>query len=292
MFYNKKTAINPKRIISLSIVLVCGISVNAIADLPSSAGTAARVKEEKIADNQAEIAKKLNNPIAAMSSLPLQFNQDKNIGLTDQGERSLVNIQPVIPFTLNDEWNIISRTIVPIIDQTDVPPGVDENGLGDVVQSFFFSPQAPTSSGWIWGVGPVFLLPTAGEDTLGAEKWGIGPTAVALRQENGWTYGALANHLWSFAGEDKRADVNASFMQPFVAYTLPSYTTFGINTESTYDWTAEQWSVPINLTATQLFKVGKQPMSLQLGARYWAEAPDSGAEDWGIRVTYTLVFPK
>jgi hypothetical protein len=286
MFNNKKITTSPKQIISLSIVLVCGIGVDANADTVSSVGAA----QEAV--SQGEIAKKLNNPIAAMSSLPFQYNKDKNIGLTDLGERSLLNIQPVVPFTLNEEWNLISRTIVPIIDQTDIPPGVDENGLGDVVQSFFFSPQEPTSSGWVWGVGPVFLLPPASEDTLGAEKWGVGPTAVALKQANGWTYGALANHLWSVAGDDDRADVNATFMQPFLAYTLPTYTTLSLNTESTYDWRAEQWSVPVNLAVTQLFKVGNQPMSLQLGARYWADSPDSGAEDWGIRIAYTLVFLK
>ena len=286
MFDNKKIITNPKWIISLSIIFACFIGTGAIADTVSSVGAAQR------AVSQGEIAKKLNNPIAAMSILPFQYNHDKNIGLTDQGERSLVNIQPVLSSTLNKEWNLISRTIVPVIVQSDIPPGNDDSGIGDLVQSFFFSPQAKTSSGWTWGAGPVLLLPTATEVLLGADKLAVGPTAVALKQENGWTYGALANRLWSIVGNDDRADVNASFMQPFVAYTLPSYTTFGLNTESTYDWIAEQWSVPINLTATQLFKVGKQPMSLQLGARYWADSPDSGAEDWGIRIAYTLVFLK
>ena len=256
-------------------LIACGIGMDAMA-----------------VDDQAEIAKKLNNPIAAMISLPFQLNYDENIGPTDQGERWVLNVQPVIPISLNADWNVISRTIMPIIWQDDIPPGTDESGVGDVFQSFFFSPKAPTASGWIWGVGPAFLLPTASDDRLGAEKWAAGPTAVALKQEHGWTYGTLANHVWSFAGEDDRADVNATLMQPFLAYTTPKFTTYSINTESTYDWEAEQWSVPINLMATQLFKVGAQPMSLQLGARYWADSPDGGAEGWGLRVTYTLVFPK
>jgi len=244
------------------------------------------------ADSQAEIAKKLNNPIAAMISVPFQLNYDENIGPSDQGERWLLNVQPVIPISLNADWNVISRTIVPVIWQDDVPPGTDESGVGDVFQSFFFSPVKPTAGGWIWGVGPALLLPTASDDMLGAEQWAAGPTAVALKQEHGWTYGALANHVWSFAGEDDRADVNATLLQPFLAYTTPKFTTFTLNTESTYDWEAKQWSVPINLMVTQLFKVGAQPMSLQLGARYWAESPETGAEDWGLRLAYTLVFPK
>jgi hypothetical protein len=244
------------------------------------------------ADSQAEIAKKLNNPIAAMISVPFQLNYDENIGPSDQGERWLLNVQPVIPISLNADWNVISRTIVPTIWQDDVPPGTDESGVGDVFQSFFFSPKAPTAGGWIWGAGPALLLPTASDDVLGAEQWAAGPTAVALKQEHGWTYGALANHVWSFAGEDDRADVNATLLQPFLAYTTPKFRTYSLNTESTYDWEAEQWSVPINLMATQLFKVGAQPMSLQIGARYWAESPEAGAEGWGWRIAYTLVFPK
>jgi hypothetical protein len=138
----------------------------------------------------------------------------------------------------------------------------------------------------------VILAPTATDDVLGTEKWGAGPTAVALRQANGLTYGALVNHIWSFAGDGDRADVDATFMQPFIAFTTSKQTTFGLNTESSYDWEAEEWSVPINATVTQLFKVGGQIMSLQAGIRYWADAPDTGAEGWGGRLTYTLVFPK
>lgn len=243
-------------------------------------------------DSQADIAKKLANPIASLTSVPFQLNYDENIGPTDQGERWVLNIQPVIPVSLNEDWNIISRTILPVIQLNDVPPGNDESGLGDTFQSLFFSPKAPTSNGWIWGAGPALLLPTASDDLLGTEKWAAGPTAVVLKQQNGWTYGALANHVWSFAGDDDRADVNATFMQPFLAYTTSRSTTFTLNTEATYDWEAEQWSVPVNMLVSQLFKIGKQPMSLQLGVRYWADSPDTGAEDWGLRLTYTLVFPK
>ena len=104
-----------------------------------------------------------------------------------------------------------------------MPPGGSDSGLGDTVQSLFFSPKAPTASGWIWGVGPAFLLPTASEDVLGTEQWGVGPTAVALKQtEDGWTYGALANHLVSVAGDDDRADLNATFLQPFLVRASPA----------------------------------------------------------------------
>jgi len=223
--------------------------------------------------------------------VPIQTNWDTGIGPED-ADRTTINIQPVVPITLNEEWNVISRTILPIIDAEAPVSGLsDESGLGDITQSFFFSPKAPTESGWIWGVGPALLLPTASDDTLGTGKWAAGPTAVVLKQEHGWTVGALANHLWSYAGDDDRAYVNATYLQPFVAYTTKTYTTLTVNTESTYDWNDDQWTVPVNLMATQLVKIGKLPISFGLGYRDYLEAPDGGP-DWGLRFIVTFLFPK
>ena len=167
-----------------------------------------------------------------------------------------------------------------------------ESGIGDIVQSIFFSPKEPTSGGIIWGVGPVFLVPTASEDVLGGEKWGIGPTAVALKQDGPWTYGMLVNHIESVAGEDNRADISASFVQPFVSYITKTKTTIGFSSESTYDWEGEQWSVPVNFTVNQLLKFGSQIIQVGGGVRYWADSPDNGAEGWGARLQLTFLFPK
>ena len=245
------------------------------------------------AQDEAELAKKLSNPVASLISVPIQANYDKDIGPDEDGSVWKINIQPVVPITLNEEWNLISRTILPIIDQEDIPAkGMGESGIGDIVQSLFFSPKAPTSGGLIWGAGPVFLIPTASDDALGGEKWGIGPTAVVLKQAGPWTYGALVNHIESFAGEDNRADISASFVQPFVSYITKTKTTIGLNTESTYDWESEQWSVPINLTVNQLLKVGPQIIQVGGGVRYWAESPENGPEGWGVRLQLTFLFPK
>jgi len=247
--------------------------------------------KNEAADQEAELAKKLQNPVASLISVPLQFNWDTGIGPED-ASRYTLNVQPVIPFSIGKEWNLITRTIVPFIyAESPVAGGDHKSGLGDIVQSFFLSPKAPTSGGWIWGAGPVLLYPSATERALGSEKWGAGPTAVMLKQDSGWTYGLLANHIWSFAGRDSRADVSATFLQPFVSYTTKTYTTFGLNTESTYDWKNSQWTVPINLTVSQLLKLGNQPISLQLGGRYYAEKPDGGP-DWGLRFNVTFLFPK
>lgn len=238
---------------------------------------------------EADLAKQLSNPVADLISVPIQSNYDFDIG-PGNGTRSTTNIQPVIPISLNDDWNVISRTILPVIDQEGILPGgaADAFGLGDVVQSFFFSPK---SSDPIWGVGPVFLLPTATDAVLGTEKWGFGPTAVVLKQNGPWTYGALVNHLWDFAGDDSRNSINATFLQPFVSYTTPQATTMSFNLESTYDWQQSQWNVPANATVSQLVKIGDQPVQFFAGARYYLETSNDGPE-WGLRFGLTLLFPQ
>ena len=243
--------------------------------------------------DDAQLAQKLSNPVASLISVPFQFNFDQNIGPDDDGSRLTLNIQPVIPFDLNEDWNLISRTILPVTNQHNIFDGAGtQTGIGDVVQSLFFSPKAPTDSGWIWGVGPVFLLPTGSDDLLTTDKWGAGPTAVALRQSGGWTYGGLVNHIWSFAGDSDRSDVSSTFLQPFLAYTTPEAVTFSFNTESTYDWKNEHWSVPVNLSVSKLTRIGKQAVSFQGGIRYWLTTPESGPEGFGFRFNVTLLFPE
>ncbi len=242
------------------------------------------------ADDDAELAKKLSNPVASLISVPLQANWDFGIGVND-ATRFTLNVQPVIPLSLNDDLNLIVRTIIPVIDAESPAPGMgDASGLGDVTQSFFFSPKNPTAGGWILGAGPVLLWPSATDDLLGSGKWGAGPTALALKQSGGWTYGILANHLWSYAGASDRAEVNATFVQPFVSFTTKTKTTIGLNAESSYDWNHTQWSVPLNFTVAQLFKVGGQPMQFTVGGRYYVEGPDGGPQ-WGVRAVLTLLFP-
>lgn len=245
------------------------------------------------AGGETELAKASLNPVAALISVPIKLDYDRDIGPRQEGHKHQMTIQPVIPFSIGRDWNLISRTIAPIVHQHDVVPGLgSQSGLGDITQQFYFSPKSPTAEGWIWGIGPQLLLRTGGNN-LSTEKWGLGPTAVLLKQQNGWTYGALVNHMWSVAGSDRAQDISATYMQPFLSFTTKTYTTFGINTESTYNHETSQWSVPINATVTQMLKIGGQPLTVQGGVRYWADSPDGiGPKGWALRLQLTLLFPK
>jgi hypothetical protein len=240
-------------------------------------------------DEAAELAKQLQNPVASLISVPFQNNFEFNLGPNDDGFKYTLNFQPVIPVSLGKDFNLIIRTIVPIISQNDVIPGTSQSGLGDIVQSFFSSPKKPVG-GLILGFGPVFLWLSGTDRFLGTEKWGAGPTGLVLKQSGGWTYGLLFNHIWSYAGDDQRDYVSSTFLQPFISYTTKTKTTFGLNTESTFDWNAEQWTVPVNVFVSQLIKVGKLPLSLSLGGKVYADGP-SGGPDWGIRFVVTPLFP-
>jgi hypothetical protein len=246
--------------------------------------------EDDAASQEADLAKKLQNPVASLISVPIQNNWDFGIGPA-HAMKYTANIQPVIPISISENWNLIIRTIVPVIyAESPVKGGSSHSGLGDTTQSFFFSPKNPVD-GWTLGAGPVGFYPTATEEALGAGKWGAGPTIVALQQKAGFTYGILANQIWSFAGQQDRTEVNSTFLQPFVSFTTKTYTTFGINTETTYNWQTEEATAPMNFSVQQLIKIGKMPIALQAGYRYYIGKPDGGP-DWGLRFTITFLFPK
>jgi hypothetical protein len=271
-------------ITKIGLATLAGLALPALA-LAQGAGSSGAPSEG------ADLAKKLSNPVADLISVPFQYNFNDGYG-DGSGQQSYINIQPVIPISISPDWNVISRTIIPLVDQDDITPGAgSQSGFGNITQSFFFSPKQPTAAGLIWGVGPVLQIPTGGDD-IAPDQWGAGITGVALRQTGPWTVGALANHIWSTSGNDEFGNQSATFLQPFLSYTTPKATSFTLNTESTYDWETEQWSVPLNFVVAQLVKIGGQPVQLGLGARYWVDAPDAGPDGWGLRAQVTLLFPK
>lgn len=238
-------------------------------------------------ESEEELAKKLSNPVSSMISVPLQWNYDCCYGPND-GQRLTLNVQPVVPFRLSDDWNLIVRTIMPIVYQGSPAPGVGaQSGVSDITQSFFFAPEA--KDGLTWAVGPVFLWPV-GTEELGTQKWGAGPTALVLKQDGPASFGLLANHIWSYAGDEDRDDVNQTFLQPFYSYTTKSATTYGLNLESTYNWETKTWSIPLNMTITKVYKFGEQRVSIGAGARVHLE-DEPGAPEWGLRAIATFLFP-
>lgn len=261
----------------------------ALASLMIGLSVNAQVAEE---ETSSDLAQDLTNPLADLVTLPVQMNLDRNIGPNEKGYKLQTNIQPVYPIDLSEEWNLITRTIMPVIYQDKITPtSGSQFGLGDITLSLFASPKKP-SNGILWGVGPVLYLPTATDRLLGAEKWGAGPTAVALTMRGPWTMGALANHVWSFAG-DGQNDINNTFVQPFVAYTWESAWTVSVQSETTYNWESEAWSIPVNVALAKLVMLGgKLPVSLSGGVGYWLESPDNAADGWRFRLQANFVLPK
>lgn len=241
--------------------------------------------------NSEELARQLSNPVASLVSVPFQFNWEHGVGPDDQ-TRFLLNVQPVMPFTIAPKINMIVRAIVPLLSQ---PPlvvgGAPAFGVSDITTSFFFTPASPGR--FIWAVGPVFTLPSTTEPTIGSEKWSIGSTALVLKQQGPLTYGVLWNQLWSYGGNENRPDVNQMFFQPFFAYTTKTAVTYTLQSESSANWDADEtWTVPINFTVAKLASFGTFPASYTIGLGVFPTSQAAGGADWKFRAALTLLLPR
>ncbi|MHC4757844.1 MAG: neuromedin U [Planctomycetota bacterium] len=239
-----------------------------------------------------DLAKQVQNPVADLISLPFQNNTNFETGLNSKTQ-NILNIQPIIPFNLNEEWNVITRTILPVIYQPEMSPGDGYNfGLGDTSFTTFLSPT--DFEGLIWGVGPAFQLPTHTDNALGTDKWGAGPSVVIVKMDGPWVYGFLVNQIWSFAGDSSESEVSTMMIQQIVNYNLADGWYLTSTPIHTANWKAdsdEQWTIPVGGGIGRVFRIGHQPINMQVQGFYNVEAPDSGA-DWQLRFQVQLMFPK
>ena len=242
-------------------------------------------------ESQEALAKAAQNPVAKLISVPFQNNFNFGVG-PNNAVQYVLNVQPVIPISLSEDWNLITRTIMPIINQPSPAPGVRSAfGLGDINPTFFLSPAK--SEKFIWGAGPTLTFPTATDSVLGNGKYSAGPAVVALTMQGHWVVGALANQQWSYAGWGSK-DVSAFLVQPFVNYNLPHGWYLVTAPIMTADWKADsgnKWTVPVGGGLGKIQRFGKLPLNIQLQAFYNVEKPDNAA-DWQLRFQVQFLFPK
>jgi hypothetical protein len=246
-------------------------------------------------DEATELVRAAQNPVADLISFPLQNNTNFQVG-PNGSTQNVLNIQPVVPFNLNEGWNLITRTIVPVINQPALYPGGDrECGLGDTNFTMFLSPVSSMGPGEIlWGFGPSLEFPTATEDVLGTEKWSAGPSFVALTMKGPWVFGGLVRQIWSYAGDGDRASVNQMLLQPFINYNLPDnwyLTSSPIITANWQEDSSDQWTIPVGGGLGKLMFLGKLPVNVSCQAYYNVESPENGA-DWTLRLQVQFLFPK
>ena len=291
-------AVDP-RIESASALLAVAILLLPWAAFAQEAAAPPPPPKPAASESTLELAKKTQNPIADLISLPLQNNLNFGYGAKDAPHSSstqyVLNIQPVVPVKVAEGWNLITRPIIPVIRQPDLIDGGETWGLADIQLQTYLS---PSGAGKVtWGIGPVLQFPSATNGKkLGTQKWSAGPGLVALTQPGKWVIGGLVNNLWSFAGDGDREDVNLMTMQPFVNYNFPKGWYVASAPIITADWEADAddtWTVPVGGGFGRIMKFGKQPVNLQAQAFYNVVKPDDDATaDWTLRLQVQFLFPK
>jgi len=268
-------------LLELAILLLGGVFV------PSAPAQVATSTQPGTNSTLQDLAKSVHNPFADFVKVPLQSTTGFSIGPHHNAGESL-NLQPLIPFSLNAEWDLMAR---PSLSVTYRPSPHEQFGLNDLQTSFFVTPH--NADKWIWGVGPIFQFPTATSDALGTGRWSGGPTAALIYSKGPWFNGVLAYQLLSFAGNRARGSVNQTYVEPEVSYNFESGWYVACDPPMTFDWTTNAsngWTIPIGADVGDAFNAGSHAMSFQVGAYDLARRPD-GAPQWIIRVQLTALFP-
>jgi hypothetical protein len=235
-----------------------------------------------------DLAKEKHNPFADQITIPIQLSSGLDVG-PGNGTTGGLNVQPAIPFSLGQNWEVITRPSFSLL-ATEQPNR--KLGFGDIELQTYLSPGSVDK--WVWGFGPDLQLPTATDNALGTGKWSIGP-AIGLVYMNGpWVNGILANHVWSFAGESDRADVSQSTFEPVLSYNFESGWYIDFDSTITADWNAsanKRWTIPVGLDVGKAFQIGKQSISFQFGTYYNVKRAEEVAR-WLVRFQVSLIFPK
>ena len=240
-----------------------------------------------------ELAEKLQNPIGDLYNVPFQNNTNFNVG-PHKGTQDILNIQPVIPIHVTPDWNIITRTILPLVWSPSAQPALSVPfGLAPTTFSAFLTPTK-TVDGWLWGVGPIVQLPTITNKTLGSNVWGAGPAFVIVRTDHPWVYGGLINNVFSFGGTSGPTGTKYSLLtlQWILNYNFGDGWFFGTSPIITSNWLTggERWTLPVGAQAGRLIKLGgKLPVNLLVGAYYNALRPTGGGT-WQLRTQIAIIF--
>jgi len=268
----------------LSAVLAAAFPAGLMAQEPAKPETQA-----EIAATATALAKQAQNPVADMVSVPVQFNWYTGGGLGDE-TMQVTNIQPVFPLGLDQDWLLVARTIVPVVNAP-APFGERSTGIGDIQEQLYLTPTK--SSAWVYGFGPVFSFPTATNDALTTGQFALGPTFVILTMPGKWVIGAVVNNLWRIAGSDNTTAINAFFAQPFINFNLKRGWAISTSPAITADWNApsgQEWTVPVGLGVSKVDRIGKQPVNLSLQYYHNVVRPDNAGADV-VRMQFTLLYP-
>jgi hypothetical protein len=252
--------------------------------------TVSQAPDDVETNESAKLALKLTNPVASLISIPIENWFDFNLGPKKDGFRYTMEAQPVYPMQISKDWNLISRSTIPIVYQQNLYGRTTQTGLSDSTESLFLSPVHTKS--FIWGVGPIFLIPTGTYGELGTRKFGLGPTAVVLKRQGHLNIGLLANHVWSVAGSDSHPYVSQTYAQPFVTYTTKTAWTYAITSYDTYDWHAGRWTAIVNpIRVSKLVKLGSQRLSIGAAPRCTVTSPQFQPKGCGLEFTVTPLYP-
>lgn len=284
MKISRPTITGTLSVLAVLIVLPYDVSAQAPAGAAPAGQPAAAAQP-----SASELAKQTQNPIASLVSVPFESNSDFGIG-DRKATGAVLNFQPVVPFAITPSTNVVLRVIMPLSTQPAPDGKTRYSGMGDVLTTAFFSPSK--AGRLIWGAGPALRLPTATNQALGSEKFGLGPSVVVLTQPGKWTFGLLANQIWSVSGAIDRPAINAMYLQPFTHYNLGSGLSVGASMEASASWKAKEvWSAPLLFNVSKVAMLGKRPIKLLAGAGPYVAGPQ-GAPSWRFRLAATFLFPR